>query len=65
MALKDVANSKGISEISRLTNLNRENLYRILSVKGNPKLTSLNSVLQSMGLKLAVEVKNRQTASLT
>ena len=63
LALKDVANAKGISEISRLTNLNRENLYKILSTKGNPKLTSLNSVLHSMGLKLAVEVENRQPQS--
>ena len=64
LALKDVANARGITEISRLTNLNRENLYKILSIKGNPKLTSLNSVLQSMGLKLAVKVDNRQIASL-
>ena len=28
IALRDVANSKGISEIARITNLNRENLYR-------------------------------------
>lgn len=56
-ALKDVANAKGISEVARQTNLNRENLYRILSTKGNPKLTSLNSVLHSVGLQLAVEVE--------
>lgn len=59
MALKDVADAKGISEISRKTKLNRENLYRILSTKGNPKLKSLNSVLHSVGLKLSVEVENR------
>ena len=58
MALKDVANAKGISEISRITNLNRENLYRILSTSGNPKLKSLNSVLHSVGLKLSIEVDN-------
>jgi probable addiction module antidote protein len=58
MALKDVANAKGISEIARETNLNRENLYRILSTRGNPKLQSLNSVLHSVGLKLSVEVEN-------
>ncbi len=58
MALKDVANAKGISEIARMTDLNRENLYRILSTKGNPKLKSLNSVLHSVGLKLTVEVEN-------
>ncbi len=59
MALKDVANAKGISEIARLTNLNRENLYRILSTNGNPKLKSLNSVLHSVGLKISIEVNNR------
>ncbi|MCU0600842.1 MAG: putative addiction module antidote protein [Desulfobacterales bacterium] len=58
MALKDVANAKGISEIARETKLNRENLYRILSTNGNPKLNSLNSVLHSVGLKLSVEVEN-------
>ena len=58
MALKDVANAKGISEIARLTNLNRENLYRILSINGNPKLKSLNSVLHSVGLKLSIEINN-------
>jgi len=58
MALKDIANAKGISEIARETKLNRENLYRILSIRGNPKLKSLNSVLHSIGLKLSVEVDN-------
>ena len=59
MALKDIANAKGISEIARETKLNRENLYRILSTQGNPKLKSLNSVLHSVGLKLSVEVVNQ------
>jgi len=60
MALKDVADARGISEIARQSNLNRENLYRLLSTKGNPKLMSLNSVLHSVGLKLAVEVENHE-----
>jgi len=57
MALRDVANAKGISEIAREANLNRENLYRILSNKGSPKLASLASVLRSLGLRLSVEVE--------
>ncbi len=56
MALKDVADAKGISEIARETNLNRKNLYRILSTKGNPKLKSLSSVLHSVGLRLSVQL---------
>ncbi|MBU1239639.1 putative addiction module antidote protein [Myxococcota bacterium] len=58
LALKDVANAKGISEIAKDTKLNRENIYRILSTQGNPKLKSLNSLLHSVGLKLSVEVEN-------
>ncbi len=57
LALKDVAQAKGIAEIARKTNLNRENLYRILSKRGNPQLKSLSSVLHSVGLKLSVEVE--------
>jgi len=57
LALKDVADERGISKLARESNLNRENLYRILSLKGNPKLTSLNSVLHSMGLKIAIEIE--------
>jgi probable addiction module antidote protein len=59
MALRDVANAKGISAIAKETDLNRENLYRILKQTGNPKLKSLNSVLHSVGLKLSVQVENR------
>ena len=64
MALKDVANAKGISEIARETKLNRENLYRILSIQGNPKLKSLSSVLHSVGLKLSIEVESRRKMAL-
>ncbi len=58
MALKDVADAKGISEIARNANLNRENLYRIFSSKGNPNLKSLTSILRSIGLKLSVAVES-------
>jgi probable addiction module antidote protein len=59
MALKDVASMKGISKVARQAGLNRENLYRMLSPKGNPNLKSLNSVLRSVGLKLAVTVESQ------
>ncbi len=55
MALRDVANARGLTQLSRETSLNRENLYRILSSTGNPQLSSLKTLLDSFGLKLAVE----------
>lgn len=57
MALRDVANARGLSNLARDTSLNRENMYRILSAKGNPKLSSLSTLLDSLGLKLTIAPK--------
>jgi probable addiction module antidote protein len=58
LALRDVAEARGLTRLARTASLNRENMYRILSQKGNPQLSSLTALLDSLGLKLAVEVKN-------
>lgn len=42
----------GVGKISKVTKLNRENLYRTLSKKGNPKFNSLAIILESLGLNL-------------
>lgn len=55
MALRDVADARGLTHLARETSLNRENMYRILSKKGNPRLSSLRALLDSLGLKLVVE----------
>lgn len=55
LALRDVADARGITQLARETSLNRENLYRILSQNGNPQLSSLKNLLGALGLKLAVE----------
>ncbi len=57
MALRDVAEARGFTRLARETSLNRENMYRILSEKGNPQLSSLRILLDSLGLRLAVEPK--------
>ena len=46
----------GVTKIADETGLNRETLYRTLSKKGNPPLTSLLPILQAAGLKLTVRV---------
>lgn len=56
LALRDVVNAHGFSQLAQDTQLNRENLYRMLSAAGNPQLSSLNALLHSVGLRLAVEV---------
>lgn len=57
LALKDVleAQGEGFLALSQKTQLNRENLYRMFSKKGNPKLTSLRSVLHVLGWELSIQ----------
>jgi probable addiction module antidote protein len=57
MALRDVAKARGLTRLARETSLNRENMYRILSEDGNPQLSSLATLLDALGMKLAVEPK--------
>ena len=57
LALKDVAAAHGLSQLAREAELNRENLYRMLSQGGNPQLSSLQSLLDALGFRLAVEPK--------
>lgn len=59
LALRDVAEARGggMTKLSEKTKLNRENLYKILSERGNPELTSLEILLDALGLRLAVQVK--------
>ena len=56
-ALRDVANAKGgMSELSKITGLSRESLYKTLSSTGNPRLDSLLAIFKAFNLKLAVSV---------
>ena len=51
--LRDVVEAQGgMSRTARLAGLNRESLYRQLSRRGNPSLTSLNAVLTALRLRL-------------
>ena len=58
LALRDVARARGgVAKLAELTNLNREHLYRMLSEKGNPELRSLEALLDAMGFRLTVTLK--------
>jgi probable addiction module antidote protein len=58
LALRDVVDSYGgMTKLAASTALNRENLYRMLSTKGNPEFFSLLTVLNAVGFRLAVESK--------
>ena len=57
LALRDVAEAHGMKRLAEGAQLNRESMYRMLSDQGNPQLSSLAAVLQQLGLRLAVQVK--------
>lgn len=54
LALRDVAEAQGIREMATKSNLNRENMYKMLSAKGNPEFSSLWKLLTSLGLGLKI-----------
>jgi len=63
LALRDVVDSYGgMGKLAASTSLNRENLYRMLSTKGNPEFFSLSTVLDAVGFRLAVEPKTAALA---
>jgi len=45
----------GVDVVAREANLNGKTLYRTLSPKGNPQVSTLTAVLRTMGLGLAVQ----------
>lgn len=57
LALKNIYEAQGIAmtDLAKKTNVSRENLYRILSKKGNPKLNNVVSLLHAAGFTLSVQ----------
>jgi probable addiction module antidote protein len=65
LAVRNVLEARGetLSSLARESNLNRENLTRILSAKGNPRLDSIRSMLHTMGFELAIQSINHERRS--
>lgn len=56
IALRHIAEARGgIAKVAKAAGIQRESLYRALSVNGNPRLSTLMAVAKAMGLKLTVE----------
>jgi probable addiction module antidote protein len=54
LALRYVADVHGVSKVAADARLNRENVYRMLSDRGNPTLNSLRKILNVLGMDLRV-----------
>jgi len=58
LALKNVIDAQGettMTALAKKADLNRENLYKMLSKKGNPQLTSLSALLKAVGFQLTLQ----------
>jgi len=60
LALRDIAEAQGgMKNIAEKSSLNRESLYRTLSSKGNPRISSLKAVMDACGMQFSIQPKKR------
>ena len=57
-ALRQIAEARGgMAKVAKKAGIKRESLYRALSKRGNPRLSTLFAVTKAMGLTVTVEAK--------
>ena len=57
-ALGDVARAVGMTDVAREAGITREGLYKALSDKGDPRLSTLLGVMRALGLHLSARPAN-------
>ena len=55
IALRRLAQAQGVAKVAKAAGIERESLYRALSERGNPRLSTLFAVTKAVGLRLTVE----------
>ncbi|MHB1000433.1 MAG: addiction module antidote protein [Armatimonadota bacterium] len=55
-ALREVACAQegGLQQVAEQANLGRESMYKSLSKRGNPRIKTLDSILDAVGLRISV-----------
>ena len=64
-ALGDVARAVGMSDVAREAGITREGLYKALSDKGDPRLSTLLGVMRALGLQLTARAANDDHSTST
>ncbi len=57
-AIRNVAEVRGIAHLAEASDLNRENLYRVLSGNTYPRIDTFFKIINALGLRLTVENKD-------
>jgi len=55
IALRHLVRAQGVAKVAKAAGVERESLYRALSERGNPRLSTLFAVTKAVGLRLTVE----------
>lgn len=64
IALRNIAEAKGgMGLLAKKTHLNRQNLYHVLSKKGNPTIDTFESILKCLGYRLTIQPEQKKKAS--
>jgi probable addiction module antidote protein len=64
LAVRDVVQAQGgMGALSKMTDLNRENLYDMLSKEGNPRLSSITTILDTLGFEIKFSPKSSNTSA--
>jgi probable addiction module antidote protein len=62
VALKSVAEAHGgIGTVAKVTNLNRQSMYRMFSERGNPTVSSLLTVLNALGIEISFTSQEKKS----
>jgi len=56
-ALGNIAKARGMTQLSKQTNMGRESLYKALSGEGNPSFATILKVIDALGLKIEGSLK--------
>lgn len=60
LALKNVVDARGgLGWLAKQSQLNREHLYRMLSKRGNPRLSTLNLIMRVLDIRLSVVLSTK------
>lgn len=57
LAMRSLASARGFKKFAQDAQLNRENLYRVLSEQGNPRLDTFLKLIDLLGFKLSLKPK--------
>ena len=57
MALRHLSEARGgLARVAKQAGIERESLYRVLSSKGNPRLSTLTAVFKALGVTIRLEL---------